>query len=71
MKLLIISVAAAVGLLVVLTSIPRPHSVSTIGRAATVGMSTLQKTQSARSVDKLPEEDFEDRSLVFPRESKR
>jgi len=27
--------------------------------------------QSGRSADKLPVDDFEDRSLVFPRDSKR
>jgi hypothetical protein len=70
MKLLIISVVAAFGLLVVATSIRRTGSLSTIGRAGTGTTSTLQEMQSARS-DKLPIEDFEDRSLVFPRESKR
>ena len=70
MKLLIIFVAAAVGLLVAATSIERTHSVSTIGRAGTGSPSTLQGMQSTRS-DELPVEDFEDQSLVFPRESKR
>lgn len=70
MKLLIISLIAAFGLLVVATSIPRTRSLSTIGRAGTGTTSTLQEMQSARS-DKLPIEDFDDRSLVFPRESKR
>jgi hypothetical protein len=70
MKLLIISVIAAFGLLVVATSIPRIHSISTIGRAGTGSASTLQEMQSARG-DRLPVEDFDDRSLVFPREAKR
>ena len=70
MKLLIISLIAAVGLLVVLTGIPRTHSLSTVGRAGG-SASALQDTQSARSADKLPDGDFDDRSLVFPRESKR
>lgn len=70
MKLLIISVIAAFGLLVAATNIPRSRSLSTIGRAGTETTSTFQEMQSARS-DKLPIEDFDDRSLVFPRESKR
>ena len=70
MKLLIISVIAAFGVLVVATGIPRTRSLSTIGRAGTGTTSTLQEMQSARS-DRLPIEDFDDRSLVFPRESKR
>jgi hypothetical protein len=70
MKLLIASVIAAVGLLVAVTSIPRSHSVSTIGRAGTASASTLQEMQSARG-GKLPVEDFEDLSLVYPRETKR
>jgi hypothetical protein len=70
MKLLVASVIAAVGLLVAVTSIPRSHSVSTIGRAGTGSTSTLQEMQSARG-GKLPVEYFEDRSLVYPRETKR
>jgi len=71
MKPLIICFIAAVGLLAAATGIPRSHSTSTIGRAGTPGTSTLQDTQSGRSADKLPVDDFDDRSLVFPRESKR
>lgn len=70
MKLLIISATAAIGLLVAVTSIERTNSVSTVGRAGTGSPPTLQGMQSTRS-DKLPVEDFEDRSLVFPGESKR
>jgi len=69
--LVIISFIAAVGLLAAVTGIPRSHSGLTIGRAGTAGMSTLQDMQSGRSANKLPAEDFDDRSLVFPRETKR
>jgi hypothetical protein len=69
--LIIVFFLTAVGLLAAVTGIPRSHSISTLGRAGTDGASTSQEMQSARSVDKLPVEDFEDRSLVFPRESKR
>ena len=67
--LIIIFFIAAVGLIAAVTGISRSHSGSTVGRAGTAGMSTLQDMQSARAA-KLPTEDFDDRSLVFPRESK-
>ncbi len=72
MKLLIVvSFIAAVGLLAAVTGIPRSHSGSTIGRAGMTSTPTLREMQSGRIADKLPVEDFDDRSLVFPRESKR
>ena len=71
MKTLIsISFIAALGMLAVVTGIPRSHSDSTVGRAGAASMSTLQDRQNVRA-GKLPTEDFDDRSLVFPRESKR
>ena len=69
--LIIVSFITAVGLLAAATGIPRPHSISTTGRAGTASTSTLQDMQSGRGTDKLPAEDFDDRSLVFPREAKR
>jgi hypothetical protein len=36
----------------------------------TAGMPTMQELHSSANVDKLPAEDFEDRSLVFSREIK-
>lgn len=72
MKLLIIvSFIAAVGLLAAVTGIPRSHSGSTVGRAGTTRTPTLHEMQSSSLASKLPAEDFDDRSLVFPRESKR
>ena len=69
--LIIVSFIAAVSVLAALAGIPRSHSALTIGRAGTAGMSSLQDMQSARGADQLPAEDFDDRSLVFPRESRR
>ncbi|MFY9958042.1 hypothetical protein [Bradyrhizobium sp.] len=69
--LIIIFFIAAVGLFAAVTVIPQSHSGLTIGRAGTASMSTLQDMQSARGAEKLPAEDFDDRSLVFPRETKR
>jgi hypothetical protein len=71
MKPLIIVFIAAVGLLAAVTGIPRSHSISTVGRAGTASSSTLQDMQGGPRADKLPVDDFDDRSLVFPRESKR
>jgi hypothetical protein len=72
MKPLMIAVSiAAVGLLAVVIGVPRSHSIATIGRAGTGGASTLQDMQSGRSAAQLPVDDLDDRSLVFPRESKR
>ena len=69
MKLLIIvSFITAVGLLAAVTGIPRSHSGSTIGRAGTASTSILQDMQTARAA-RLSAEDFDDRSLVFPRQS--
>ena len=69
--LIIISFVAAVGLLAAVTGIPRSDSGSTIGRARTASTATLQSRQTARGADELPAEDFDDQSLVFPREGKR
>ncbi|MGJ4941929.1 hypothetical protein ACQR1W_15250 [Bradyrhizobium sp. HKCCYLS1011] len=71
MKLLIISIIAAIGLLAVVTGSPRSHTVSTVGRAGTGSTSTLHSMQSGRGAEKLPVDEFDDRSLVFPREPKR
>jgi hypothetical protein len=68
--LIIISFIAAFGLLAAATGISRSHSISTVGRNETSTTLTLQDMQSGRSADKLPIDDFDDRSLVFPRESK-
>ena len=67
--LIISSFIAAVGLLAAVTGIPRSHSGSTVGLAGTSSTSTLLNMQSTGG-EKLPAEDFDDRSLVFPREAK-
>jgi hypothetical protein len=68
MKGLIISLSVVAALVAAMTAIPRSHSVATIG---TEGTLALQNMEGARSVDKLPVGDFDDRSLVFPRETNR
>jgi hypothetical protein len=67
--LTIVFFIVAIGLLAAV--IPRSHSISTIGRAGTSNSPTLHDMQSNRGADKLPVDDFDDRSLVFPRESNR
>ena len=71
MKRLIISALAAVTLLATATSMLRSHSFSTNSLFETAPMPTLQELQRAASEKKLPAEDFDDRSLVYPRETKR
>jgi hypothetical protein len=71
MKALItVSFIAAAALLAAVTGISRSHSIATMGRADISGASTLHDMQSSRSGEALPVDDFDDRSLVFPRESK-
>jgi hypothetical protein len=70
MKGLIISALAALAVLAGVTGgILRSGSLST--NVKTAGMPTMQELHGAAGVDKLPAQDFEDRSLVYPRETKR
>jgi len=67
MKILMISALAAASFALVGTAgLLRSHSHSIY--VGTVGMPTMQELHSSANVDKLPTEDFEDRSLVFSRE---
>ena len=68
MKILTISALAAAALLTGTAGILRPHLHPT--NVGTAGMPTMQELHGSANVDKLPSEDFEDRSLVFPRETK-
>jgi hypothetical protein len=67
-KALIISALIAAALLAGVTGIRRSHSPST--NDATAAMPTIQELQSIARADKLAIEDFDDRSLVYPRETK-
>lgn len=64
-----ISVLAAIALLAGATGLLRSRLLST--SVETTGMPTMQELQSSANVDRLAAEDFEDRSLVFPRETRR
>jgi hypothetical protein len=70
MKRLIISALATIFLLAAATSMLRSHSFSTNTPFGTATMPTLQELQSLASAKKLPADEFEDRSLVYPRETK-
>jgi hypothetical protein len=69
MTRLMISALAAVALLAGVTGILRLRSLST--NAGTAAMPAMQDLQSSAAIDELPVEEFEDRSLVYPRETKR
>jgi hypothetical protein len=66
MKILIISAAVAIALLAGTAGILRSH----LHPVGTAGMPTMQELHGSANVGKLPTENFEDRSLVFPRETK-
>ena len=68
MKLLIISSVVALSLLAGVNGIHHLRLLST--PVETAAMPTMQELHIAAGVDKLPVEDFEDRSLVYPREAK-
>ena len=71
MKSLVMAAVTVFALVAAILGIPRSHVVSSVGRAETSSGSTLQDLQGARGAGKLPAEDFDDRSLVFPRETVR
>ena len=68
MKLLTISAFAAVALLGGVSGMVRTRSPST--HVQTAAMPTMQQLHRTAGVDKLPVEDFDDRSLVYPRDAK-
>ena len=63
MKVLMISAVAAIA-----AGIQRSRLLST--NVGTAGMPTMQELHGSAHIDKLPVEDFEDRSLEHPRETK-
>lgn len=70
MTRLMISAMASVALLAAATSMLQSRSFPTNGAVGTAGMPTVQELQSAAGVEKLPVQEFEDRSLVYPRETR-
>jgi hypothetical protein len=70
MKLLMISGLTALALFLAATSIPRAHPPS-VSRTSVAEMPVVQEMQKVAQQSKLPVEDFEDQSLVFPRGTQR
>jgi hypothetical protein len=66
----IISAFAAAILLAAATGVLSSHSVWSNGAAGRGGMPSLQELQGPSRTERLPLQDFEDRSLEFPRETK-
>jgi hypothetical protein len=71
LKRLLISGFVVVALLATATTVLRSHSPATDRPFAASDMSSLQKSKTAASANKLPVEEFEDMSLVFSTEPKR
>jgi hypothetical protein len=70
MRGLMISAFAAVALLAAATTMVRLQRPTTARPAVTTGMMSLQELHSTANVNKLPIEDFEDQSLVYPTKHK-
>jgi hypothetical protein len=70
MRRLMISAFAAVALLAAATTMVRLHSSTAARPAVTTGMMSLQELHSQADVNKLPSQDFEDQSLVYPTKRK-
>lgn len=68
MKRLAFSVAVVIVAIGAATSVLRSHSLFPFGKR---GMPSIQELQSTNEAGRLPAQDFEDRSLVFPREPAR
>jgi hypothetical protein len=66
MKRLVLSVIAALIAAGAATSVLKSHALFPFSDR---GMPPIQELQSADRLGKLPVQDFEDRSLVFPRQS--
>ena len=69
MKRLMIGAFAAVALVVAASAMLRSHSTEL--SAGTAGMPSLHELHTAAGVNKLPGDDFEDMSLVYPTKTKR
>jgi hypothetical protein len=68
MKRLTICGLIAVASLVAATTMLRSHTWPIVGTFGANRVAVVQESQKGAQVDKLPVQDFDDRSLVFPRE---
>ena len=67
MKRLVLSLIAVLIAAGAAASVFKSHALFPFNKS---GMPPIQELQTADGLGKLPVQDFEDRSLVFPRESK-
>jgi hypothetical protein len=67
MTRLMIFTFAAFALFAAATTILRSHTYATNHPIASAGMAPLKELHNAAGVNKLPTQDFEDMSLVYPR----
>ena len=58
----------AIASLVAATTMLRSHAWPTVGTTGAAGTAGVQQSHIGSQADKLPVQDFDDRSLVFPRE---
>ncbi|KGT75695.1 hypothetical protein JEY40_27375 [Bradyrhizobium japonicum] len=70
MKRLTICGLIAVASLVAATTVLQSHKWPIIGTVGAARIAGMPESQSGGQADKLPVQDFDDRSLVFPRETK-
>jgi hypothetical protein len=68
MKRLTICGLIAVASLVAATTMLRSHTWPIAGTVGATRFAGVQESQTGSRADKLPAQDFDDRSLVFPRE---
>ena len=71
MKRSIISAFGAIALLAAATTMIWSHTPSTELSAVTAAMPSLEELHTAAGVHKLPNEEIEDQSLIFPSAAKR
>ena len=71
MKRTMISAFAVVALLVAATTMLRSHSLSATRTVGTGGMPSLQELHTAAGANNLPNEEFEDMSLIYSNVTKR
>lgn len=70
MKRLIVCGLIAIASLVAATPMMQSYKWPIVGTVGAARIAGVQESRSGGQADKLPVQDFDDRSLVFPRETK-
>jgi hypothetical protein len=71
MKRILISAFSVVVVFIAATGILRSHSLSIAHTVGTASMPSLQELHAAAGVNRLPNEEFDDMSLVYSNATKR